>query len=51
LVQAAQEYANHASVLLEQTRQFADDIRSQVASRELAQLAQNRRPTIIESMA
>ena len=30
-VQAAQEYANHASVLLEQTKQFADDIRSQVA--------------------
>ena len=37
LVQA-QEHANHASVLLEQTKQFADDIRSQVAekSRELA---------------
>ena len=36
LVQA-QEHANHASVLLEQTKQFADDIRSQVAekSREL----------------
>ena len=36
LVQA-QEYANHASVLLEQTKQSADDIRSQVAekSREL----------------
>ena len=30
LVQAAQEHANHAS-LLEQTKQFADDIRSQVA--------------------
>ena len=30
-VQAAKEYANHASVLLEQTKQFADDIRSQVA--------------------
>ena len=28
-VQAAQEYANYASVLLEQTKQFADDIRSQ----------------------
>jgi hypothetical protein len=39
LVQA-QEHANHASVLLEQTKQFADDIRSQVAekSRELAEL-------------
>ena len=36
LVQAAQEHADHASVLLEQTKQFADDIRSQVASRELA---------------
>ena len=36
LVQA-QEHANHASVLLEQTKQSADDIRSQVAekSREL----------------
>ena len=32
LVQAAQEHANHASVLLEQTKQFADDIRSQVAA-------------------
>ena len=31
LVQAAQEHADHASVLLEQTKQFADDIRSQVA--------------------
>jgi hypothetical protein len=32
--------ANHASVLLEQTKQFADDIRSQVAkkSRELAEM-------------
>jgi hypothetical protein len=32
-----QEYAKHASVLLKQTKQFADDIRSQVAekSREL----------------
>ena len=40
LVQAAQEHANHASVLLEQTKQFADDIRSQVAekSRELAEM-------------
>ena len=28
LVQAAQEHANHASVLLEQTKQFTDDIRS-----------------------
>ena len=39
LVQA-QEHANHASVLLEQTKQFADDIRSQVAekSRELAEM-------------
>ena len=36
VVQAAQEHTNHASVLLGQTRQFADDIRSQVAeSREL----------------
>ena len=33
LVQA-REHANHASVLLEQTKQFADDIRSQVAERE-----------------
>jgi hypothetical protein len=32
LVQA-QEHANHASVLLEQTKQFADDIRSQVAEK------------------
>ena len=32
LVQA-QEHANHASVLLEQTKQFADDIRSQVAKK------------------
>src|SRR4249919_839659 len=31
LVQAAQEHADHASVLLEQTKKFADDIRSQVA--------------------
>ena len=31
LVQAAQEHADHASVLPEQTKQFADDIRSQVA--------------------
>ena len=40
LVQAAPEYANHASVLIEQTKQFADDIRSQVAekSRELAEM-------------
>ena len=40
LVQAAREHANHASVLIEQTKQFADDIRSQVAekSRELAEL-------------
>jgi len=36
VVQAAQEHANHAGVLLGQTRQLADDIRSQVAeSREL----------------
>jgi hypothetical protein len=36
VVRVAQEHANHASVLLGQTRQFADDIRSQVAeSREL----------------
>ena len=34
LVQA-QEHANHASVLREHTKQLADDIRSQVASREL----------------
>src|SRR6478672_4520922 len=32
VVQAAQEHANHASVLLKQTKQFADDIRSQVAA-------------------
>jgi len=39
-----QEHANHASVLLEQTKKFADDIRSQVAekSRERAEL--NERP-------
>jgi hypothetical protein len=37
LVQA-QEHANHASVLLKQTKQFADDIRSQVAGRELAEM-------------
>jgi hypothetical protein len=39
LVQA-QEHANHASVLLEQTKQSADDIRSQVAekSSELVEL-------------
>jgi hypothetical protein len=39
LVQAAQEHANHASVLLK-TKQFADDIRSQVAekSRELVEM-------------
>ena len=39
LVQA-QEHANHARVLLEQTKQFADDIRSQVPekSRELAEM-------------
>ena len=46
LVQA-REHANHASVLLEQTKQFADDIRSQVAekSRELAEL--NERPVLL----
>ena len=35
-----QAHANHASVLLEPTKQFADDIRSQVTekSRELAEL-------------
>ena len=39
MVQAAQEHANHAGVLLGQTRQRADDIRSQVAeSRELAEM-------------
>ena len=40
LVQAAQEQANRANVMLEQTKQFADDIRSQVAekSRELAEM-------------
>jgi hypothetical protein len=32
VVQAAQEHADHASVLLGQTKQFADDIRSQVAA-------------------
>ena len=31
LVQAAQEHADHVSVLPEQTKQFADDIRSPVA--------------------
>jgi hypothetical protein len=42
VVQAAQEHANHASALLEQTKQFADDIRSQVAeSRELARVLIN----------
>ena len=35
VVQAAQEHANHASALLEQTKQFADDIRSQVAEKSL----------------
>ena len=45
LVQAAQEPANHASVLLEQTKQFADDIRSQVASRVAPTPAPN--PSII----
>ena len=40
VVQAAQEHTNHASVLPGQTRQFADDIRSQVAeSRELGPCA------------
>jgi hypothetical protein len=38
LVQAAQEHANHASVLLEQTKQYTDDIRSQVAGREIAKM-------------
>jgi hypothetical protein len=38
LVQAAKEHANHARVRLEQTKQFADDIRSQVAGRELAEM-------------
>jgi hypothetical protein len=38
LVQAAQEHANPASVLLEQTKQFTDDIRSQVAGREIAKM-------------
>ena len=38
LVQAAQEHANHASGLLEQTKEFADDIRSQVAGREIAEM-------------
>ena len=40
LVQAAREHANHDRVLLKQTKQFADDIRSQVAekSRELAEM-------------
>jgi hypothetical protein len=36
LVQAAQEPTNHAGV--RQTKQFADDIRSQVAGRELAEM-------------
>src|SRR6478736_1698469 len=45
VVQAAQEHANHASVLLGQTKQFADDIRSQVAeSRELARVLICGRP-------
>jgi hypothetical protein len=34
LAQTAQEHANHAS-LLKQTKQFADDIRSQVAERRI----------------
>ena len=40
LVQAAQKHAKHVSVQLGQTKQFADDIRSQVAekSRELAEM-------------
>src|SRR6478672_2630874 len=33
VVRAAQEHANHASVLLGRTKQFADDIRSQVAEK------------------
>ena len=37
LVQA-QEHTNYASVQLDQTKQLADDIRSQVASRELAEM-------------
>ena len=42
VVQAAQEHADHASVLLGQARQFTDDIRSQVAeSRELARVLIN----------
>jgi hypothetical protein len=40
LVQSAQQQANAANVMLEQARQLADDIRSQVAdkSRELAEM-------------
>jgi hypothetical protein len=40
LVQSAQQQANAANVVLEQARQLADDIRSQVAekSRELAEM-------------
>ena len=37
LVQA-REHANHAGVLLQQTKQFTDDIRSRVASREPAEM-------------
>src|SRR6478609_6686540 len=45
VVQAAQEHANHAGALLGQTRQRADDIRSQVAekSRELAEMNERER--------
>ena len=41
LVQSAQQQANAANVMLEQARQLADDIRSQVAekSRELARIS------------
>jgi uncharacterized Zn finger protein len=38
LVQAAQEQANRANVMLEQAQQLADHIRSQVAGRELAEM-------------
>jgi hypothetical protein len=49
VVQAAQEHADHAGVLLGQTRRRADDIRSQVAeSRELAEMKamRQRRETV-----
>jgi len=40
LIQAAQQHANNANVLLEQTQQFADDIRAAILekSNELADM-------------